>query len=422
MRAWPIALHVLAAGCAAPAPAGIAHEAESTVAAGVPPPPAEEAECASGGRAVAIGARPVGLAGAVPPGAGEVWLRLSCVRGATAPTLRIEAGGRSVAIALPATLHRERFEWLRAGDLRLDPGERRVALRLEGAGEVLLDRWACLPPRAAPDAAWSPGVWRSADRSIEVRAACGAAVVDPDWILHVLRQQREVVGRLFGAALERPLVLIALPAGRWPRRDAGAFQNGCAIFLRDDELHLPWRSYAHEIAHLHEDERRLDLPWFLSEGIACAVALEVEARILGEPGPVVAKRAALERLLAEGDAWHRPGGAGTNVLFLCDEEPSDESQRESAYAWSTALLEGAARLGGSRFWRRMQEAIAAEPRFRRGAAAAGGGDPAERTRGRLAGAAEALRAAVLPSGGTAETRTALDRLLSRTGLVAGGAP
>src|SRR6185295_9412437 len=139
------------------------------------------------------------------------------------------------------TLHRERFEWIRAG---AGAGTRGGLRLLADRGDVWLDQWARLASRLPAPAPWSPRVWRSDGGAIELRAAARAQVVDPEWPMQLAREQRDVVADRFGAKLRRPLVLIALPAGEWPRPGAGAFQNGCAIFLRDDELHLPWRSYA----------------------------------------------------------------------------------------------------------------------------------------------------------------------------------
>jgi hypothetical protein len=400
-RALLLAALGCAAGCAAGSGAAespaVAFEAEAAVAGGsaaTDAPIAVEAECASGRRALAIGGDPVRLSGAIPAAAGRLWLRLSCRGDPAGAALEIEGTGEGrVVVEVPDTLHRERFEWVRACELPFATGEHAVCVRRIRGGEVLVDQWAVLPERARPDEAWSPALWRSRDGSLELRAAQGAKGFDPAWILHLLEEQRDAVASRLGARLERPLVLIALPAARWPSERSGAFQNGCAILLRDDELHLPWRSYAHEIAHLHEDERDLDLPWFLSEGIACALALEVEERILGAAGPVAEKHAALDRLLREGDSWHRPASREGNAVFLLDEEPPLAERRDAAYAWATALLRGAARRGGEGFWRRLLAALAREPAFDPSSPAGEELDEAGRRLLALAASARVLREA-----------------------------
>ena len=394
------------------AEAAVAPAVDAPAAATKPAKPARvAADCASGGSAVAIGATPVVLRGATSPGATALWLRLSCSGIAEGAELEVAVDGGEIGVVTVAdTLHSEAFEWIRAAALepRDTPVAQTITLRRRNGGALLVDQWAVLGAVDRPDPSWSPPVWRADDGSLELRAAWDASVFDPPWVLHLLREQRDAVARRFGAPLARPLLLIALPAARWPDPQAGAFQSGFAIVLRDDELHLPWRSYAHEIAHVYETElahdHGLSLPWFLSEGIGCALALEMEEQILGRDGPVAAKERALARLLEEGDAWHRAGEGGGNELLwrgprakLDGGTQPGTDERAAAYAWATAVVRAASLRGGEGFWRRLHDELLTE---------AAGGSGA-----RVLGSAAALalleRAAGQP----------LDDLYARAGLV-----
>jgi hypothetical protein len=364
---------LVALSCAAApteTPASAHGEAERDVFAVVP------SLCASGGEAVELQlTTPVDLAGVAAPWRGELWLRASC-RSREPVRVVVERDGVVVAtVELADTLHRERFEWTRGPVLDAAPSDAQLTLSQQSEGVVRVDQWALLAANGAaartPDPSWSPLVWRSDDGSLELRAATGAKVFDPEWVAKLAREQRDAVAELLGARLARPVVLVAVPAAEWPDATTGALQNGCAILLRDDELHLPWRSYAHEIAHLHEDELGLDLPWFLSEGIAGAVALAVEARLYEHGGARESKERALDQLLERGDGRFRPGVDAANpALARADERPDDE-RRDAAYAWSTALLRAVARRGGADFWPRLRRELAtpaARSQLARGAA------------------------------------------------------
>jgi hypothetical protein len=287
----------------------------------------------------------------IPAGGASLWLRLSCTDEAGGARLEVTHDFGGAVVEVPDTRHRDRFEWIECA--RLPEGAQRCEIALAaghgGRARVRIDQWALLEPDRSPPERLSPPVHRDGD-GLELRAAEGARLFDPPWILKLLREQRNEVARLLGEPAPAPLVLLALPAASWPQEQAGAFQNGCVIYLRDDELHLPWRSFAHEIFHVHEETLPAELPPFLSEGIACALALEIERRLVErgvDPGEEEARQ---ERLLADGDDLHRPGSGGANPVFAWDRERWDRSAGAAGHAWATALVASARRRGPGSFW------------------------------------------------------------------------
>jgi len=291
-----------------------------------------------------------------------LWLRLACDgREEVQCELGVRGGTRERRAVAP-TGHRERFEWRQllppAG--AFDPGvagdaaEGAIELRVTGAGELRLDQFAWGVGDAPPAAAASPPVWR--DGRLELRAGFDAQVADPEWALHLLREQYTAVARLCGRELDGPVVLIALSSAQWPGDATGAFQNGCAIFLRERELHLPWRSFAHEIAHLFEEQGGLSLPRFWSEGFACAVADEVEASLYDRGVPRA--RVRWRRLLAEGDELHRPGASEPNRAIAW---PAASASDRRDYEWAGALVDALAQAGGAGFFARLERELLAPP-------------------------------------------------------------
>jgi hypothetical protein len=358
-RAWAGAA-ALAGACATGPPSTPATvlEFESAARGG------ERAACftASGGAALhATAATPpivVARAGAGAATSDALWIRCAVAGGGRSCALRLRDGGAARTLELPASGQRERFEWTALPIAAAAGGEVEIAVA-EPGGELWLDQFAWGSATRPPDPGASPPVWR--DGSLELRAAPGARVFDPDWVQHLLREQYGAVARLLGRELRGPLLLIALPAATWPRPGAGAFQQSRAIFLRDDELHLPWRSFAHEIAHVFEEERAAALPRFWSEGLACALADEVEARLY-ERG-VARARVRWTQLLARGDALYRPGSAPPNPALafarsLADGATSDRSD----YEWAGAVVDALAQAGGPGYFARLEAALdAAKP-------------------------------------------------------------
>jgi hypothetical protein len=270
---------------------------------------------------------------------GEVELDWCVASGRPPPTSRL---------SLPRAAHPECFDWRPLGPA--PPGAIEVCLRcVDGDATLRVDAFA--RHDAGPDAI------RSADQRLELRAAPGARVADPEWTLHLLRDAVAVARGRLGVEPVGTIVLFALPGGGREFADRGGFQNGNALFLRDDELHLPWRGYVHEVVHLIEEQQRLALPWSFSEGLACAVALEAAlAEFSGIEGPR-REAARLRSLAIEGDGWWRPGQHGCNPLLPWS-PPSgaaavDPSARSAAYDWATLLVRGAAERGGSRFYERL---------------------------------------------------------------------
>lgn len=385
---------------AALAAAGAALLAGACVA---PPrgPPAEVAEfetaarggervasfTASGGTALHVSAATPPVVVARPPAGGDVrelrdvlWLRYA-TRGAeeTFP-LRVRCGGVERRLELPATGHRDRFEWTPVVCSSAGPaagGDVELSLADGSAVELWLDQLAWGSGAVGPDPAASPPVRR--DGPLELRAAAGARVFDPEWVQHLLREQYAAVARLLGRELHGPLLLVALPAAEWPRPGAGAFQQGRAIYLRDDELHLPWRSFAHEIAHVFEEERATALPRFWSEGLACALADEVEARLYDRGVPRA--RVRWGELLARGDALHRPGDPPPNpaLAFATAAAADGAAADRRDYEWAGAVVDALAQRGGPDYFARLEALLAAPPAAGRAGAAeatAGANDPA----------------------------------------------
>jgi hypothetical protein len=344
---------LLVAGCASGPKEGVDSKAVVEEAEeGAAPASIVECWCASKGKAMRLERGATWSLEFEPaPVSRQIWLRISSPTGGTL----VERADEDRRTALPATIHRERFEWRAAG--WLPSGAPSCQIWIDSVDPVLVDQWSLRADAKAPPADASPGVWTADSGKLELRAADGASVPDPTWALLLLREQRDVVATLLGRELARPLVLVALPASTWPRERVGAFQNGVAIFLRDDEIHLPWRGYAHEIVHVHEEERGVPLPWFLSEGIACTVALEVEVAILGKAGPVAEKLRGLEGYF-DGDVPAADAALlASRAPFLLDGDPEDDATRAAAYRWSTALVRAAARRGGAGFHRRLQAAL-----------------------------------------------------------------
>jgi len=310
-------------------------------------------------------AAPRGLLG---PGRVTLWVRVAC-EGPDAPICDLFARGAASVhfVAIAPTGHRERFVW-QALTLPGDAFEPKdapaplaangapaiasppVELSIVGAGELFLDQFAwgggAVPP--APSA--SPAIW--SDGRLELRAGADATVADPEWALHLLREQYGAVAKLCGRELDGPIVLVALSAAQWPREQTGAFQNGCVIFLRDRELHLPWRSFAHEIAHLFEEQSGVTLPRFWSEGFACAVADEVEARLY-ERG-VARARVRWRELLRDGDDLHAAGASAPNRAIAWPDGPASSATDRRDYEWAGAVVDALAEAGGAAFFARLE--------------------------------------------------------------------
>jgi hypothetical protein len=329
---------------------------------------------ASGGTALHVSAATPPVVVARPPAGSpreRLWVRSSTRGAAPSAPLRVRCGGVEVQAELPATGHRDRFEWtpleLASADSSPD-GDVELSLAEASDAELWLDQLAWGDGTSdAPDPAASPRVWR--DGMLELRAASGARVFDAEWVQHLLREQYAAVVRLLGRELRGPLLLVALPAAQWPRPGAGAFQQGRAIYLRDDELHLPWRSFAHEIAHVFEEERATALPRFWSEGLACALADEVEARLWDRGVPRA--RVRWGELLARGDALHRPGDPPPNRALAFATAAADGAAADRRdYEWAGAVVDALAQKGGPGYFARLEALLAAPPAGGMDAAAA----------------------------------------------------
>jgi hypothetical protein len=360
-RAWAGAAALAGAGACTTAPPSAPTpvlEFESAARGG------ERAACftASGGAALhATAATPpivVARSGAGAASSDALWIRCAGTGSGRGCALRLRDGGAARTIELPASGQRERFEWTALPIAAAAGGEVEIAVA-ENGGELWLDQFAWGSATRPPDPAASPPVWR--DGPLELRAAPGARVFDPEWVQHLLREQYGAVARLLGRELRGPLLLIALPAATWPRPGAGAFQQSRAIFLRDDELHLPWRSFSHEIAHVFEEERAASLPRFWSEGLACALADEVEARLY-ERG-VARARVRWTRLLARGDALYRPSSAPPNpALAFARSQADGATSDRSDYEWAGAVVDALAQAGGPGYFARLEAGLdAAKP-------------------------------------------------------------
>ena len=335
---------------------------------------------ASGGTALHVSAATPPVVVARPPVGSpreRLWVRGSTRGAATSCPLRVRCGGVEVQVELPATGHRDRFEWtpleLASAD-SLSGGEVELSLAEGSGSELWLDQLAWGDGSSdAPDPAASPRVWR--DGALELRAAAGARVFDAEWVQHLLREQYAAVARLLGRELRGPLLVVALPAAQWPRPGAGAFQQGRAIYLRDDELHLPWRSFAHEIAHVFEEERATALPRFWSEGLACALADEVEARLYDRGVPRA--RVRWGELLARGDALHRPGDPPPNRALAFASPAADGTAADRRdYEWAGAVVDALAQKGGPGYFARLEALLAVPLAAGATGAAAGAGDAA----------------------------------------------
>ncbi len=318
--------------------------------------------CAAGGACVELGTVAEPLQLELPAGrSGWLWLRsaqalapIDVTVGSPAEPHREPFG----CATLPVTHHAERFEWQRVVAIPDHAAPLRIELEARSpAARWRLDQVALLPSSTAPPSRASPAVIGSADGTLELRAAYNATIFDSEWVLKLLREQRDAVAALLGVGVEPPLLLIVVSEREPVWHDTGAFQNGCALFLRADELHLPWRSYAHEIVHVIEEQRRWHLPWWLSEGIACVIGREVARAIYGSIGSADEQDAVLDRLLADGDTFHRAGSVEPNPVFDLLAAPADEPARDSAYNWAAAVVRAAARAGGRGFWPRLCLAI-----------------------------------------------------------------
>jgi hypothetical protein len=366
------------AGCVAPpSPPPAVHECESEASGGE----RVASYTAAGGAALRLAAgtpalllpRPAFVAEATAvASAPTLWLRVAGDgRDDVSCELGVRGGTREHRAVAP-TGHRERFEWrpLAPPAGAFDRGAARdaaglpIELRVAGDGELRLDQFAWGSGDAPPAAAASPPVWR--DGQLELRAGFDAKVADPEWALHLLREQYTAVARLCGRELDGPVVLVALSSAQWPGDATGAFQNGCAIFLRERELHLPWRSFAHEIAHLFEEQGAVRLPRFWSEGFACAVADEVEASLYERGVPRA--RVRWRRLLAEGDELYTPGlgpgrgpGPGAGEMNRAIAWPAAAAGDRRDYEWAGALVDALAQAGGAGFFARLERELLAPP-------------------------------------------------------------
>ncbi len=322
-------------------------------------PKMAESFVASGGEAVALPAGACRVELALPDAApGErVALRCSVVGAPLDWTVAWRGATESSKCRVEPRAHRECLEWVALGEWPL--GATTIVLEKGAASPAAqLDLLALMRGAPLPDEPRS--AWRSADGRFEVRAAPGASLSDPEWTLKLLMGQAAAVESLLAARLERRVALIALPAAATAFDVSGGFQHGHALFLREDELHLPWRGYAHELFHVVEEERVLGLPWSWSEGLACALALDVaDATVAGIEGPK-RQRDALARLRREGDAFHRPGDPPDNAVLPLAEPPDDPDRCAAGYAWATALVEEAARRGGRGFYARFLAAYEEE--------------------------------------------------------------
>jgi len=322
---------------------------------------------ASGGRSLDVRADGGDLVFALPPATGAAAPRHAWWRVAAAGRDLVwqlewraarseERAGEPLASRRwrsPARAHADCLDWFDLGPVP-DGAVELVARRADAAGMVAtgrVDQLALATGGATPDE--PRRAWRSDDGTLEVRAGPGARVPDPDWTLKLLRESRAAVAARLGVAVAGPLALIALPGGAAEFEASGGFQHGRALFLRDDELHLPWRGYAHELVHVVEEARGWKLPWVWSEAIASALALDVALRdFTGIEGPG-REAARLARLLETGDAWHRPGDAAANLALALERAPDDPELRAAGYSWGAALLRAAAEAGGPEFWQRL---------------------------------------------------------------------
>lgn len=394
--AWLLALLVTASTCVAPPP---------------PPPSVREFEHdAQGGEVVGSYTAAGGLARrlaattsqvVVPapepgPGGGvrTLWLRVAAEgEGAIACELAVRGGGASQSFKLAPTGHRERFEWWAlpvAAQLLDSAAAAPLELSVTGPGELRLDQFAW--GSGAPPPSASPPVWRAGQ--LEVRAGFDAEVGDPDWVLHLLGEQYAAVARLCGRDLAGPVVLVALAPDQWPQAETGAFQNGCVIFLRERELHLPWRGFAHELAHLFEEQSgagRLVLPHFWSEGFACAVADEVDAQLFERGVPRA--RVRWRRLLESGDEFHAAGSSALNRAIGWPDAAGKGGTDRRAYEWAGAVVDALAEIGGAGYFRRLETQLAGDADALRAALAAAPDDAA-----RVAIAAAPFLAAAGPKG------------------------
>ncbi|MSR45483.1 MAG: hypothetical protein EXS13_00165 [Planctomycetes bacterium] len=308
---------------------------------------------ASGGAALALPAGEASVTFEWPDGAidagSTLWWRAAAV--ALPVEWRFMWLGEVVHFAQPARAHGECLDWFELG---VPPVGARVlrATKPAGSGACRIDQIAIANGGARPEMA--PSVWRSADTLLEVRAAEGARVADPEWTLKLLAEARAAVEARLGVRVTSPVVLVALRGAACEFEESGGFQNGCAIFLRDDELHLPWRGYAHEWTHVIEEARGWSLPWSWSEGLACALALDVAlGDFAGLSGPGEEEQRLL-RLLHEGDSWWHAGRSGGNELLPWSEEPAaSDAIRRSAYSWAALLVHVAAGRSDQAFWSRL---------------------------------------------------------------------
>lgn len=379
---------VLAAPCgcqrlgSAP-PADVCIEAEAAVrgADGAPAAPPVPGLLASGGALVELAGGAALRFELTAPAGAAWWWRVARTGGGSdddrAATVEwCTAAGRPLApperVTLARAAHPECYDWRSLGAAPAGAGALRVTL---AAGDGCLRIDAFVGGAAArgrtPPIVVGPDTWRSRDGRHELRAAPGARVADPEWTLALLRDAVAAVAARLQVEPAGPLVLFALPGGDPAFEARGGFQNGNALFLRDDELHLPWRGYAHELVHVIEEQRELALPWSFSEGLACAIALDVALHDFGGIEGPAREAERLARLLRDGDGWWRPGGDGANPLLPWVPPPEgagdakDGAARGAAYAWATLLVREAAARGGPGFYARL---LAELERTRGGAA------------------------------------------------------
>ena len=312
---------------------------------------------ASGGAALALPAGEASVTFEWPDGgidAGStLWWRAAAV--AAPVEWHLMWLGEVVHFAQPARAHGECLDWFELGTPPVGARTLR-ATKPAGSGACRIDQIAIAKGGARPEA--TPSVWRSEDSMLEVRAAEGARVVDPEWTLKLLAEARAAVEARLGVRLTSPVVLVALRGAASEFELSGGFQNGHAIFLRDDELHLPWRGYAHELTHVIEEERGWSLPWSWSEGLACGLALDVALRdFAGLFGPGD-EELRLLRLLHDGDSWWHAGREGANDLLpWSDDLTARDDVRRSAYSWAALLVHVAAGRSDPAFWSRLSAAL-----------------------------------------------------------------
>jgi len=102
------------------------------------------------------------------------------------------------------------------------------------------------------------------------------------------------------------------------------------------------------------------LPRFWSEGLACALADEVEARLYDRGVPRA--RVRWGELLARGDALHRPGDPPPNPALAFASPAADGTATDRRdYEWAGAVVDALAQKGGPGYFARLEARLAAPP-------------------------------------------------------------